>query len=150
MFHPVAQKFMATFRTVNNDALAIKLGEELASLSESEFKESAIEDQHAGRIAFYGDDARTVVLELIGGVIKGDSMFALYEPDAIFNDRAAYVNARKELMAEVALFLGAPGSQDRIAVLDQSRGRQVLLCELATAQLIDLLNDSERRIQLAG
>lgn len=150
MFHPIAQKYMAIFRTVNNDALAIKLGEELASLPEAEFKSAAIEDQFSGRTAFYGDDAKTVVLELVGGVIKGDSMFALYEPDPIFNNREAYIKARRELMAEVALFLGAPGSQDRIAVMDQSRGRQVLLCELATAQLIDLLNDSERRIQLAS
>jgi hypothetical protein len=34
--------------------------------------------------------------------------------------------------------------------MDHSRGRHVLLNELSTAQLIDILNDSERRIQLPG
>lgn len=150
MFHPLAQKYMEIFKSVSNDALAIKLGEEVAALPESDFKAAAIEDNLSGRSVFYSDDANAVVLELIGGIIRPDSMVALYEPNAIFNNRQAYIDARRDLMKEIAKFFGAPGAQDRISVMDHSRGRQVLLSELATAQLIDLLNDSERRVQLAS
>lgn len=150
MFHPIAQKYEAIFKTVNNDSLAIKLGEELAALPEKDFKDAAIQDTHTGRCVFYGDDAGTVVLELVGGTVKADSIVSLYQPNAIFSNRSGYIEARKELMAECAKVLGAPGSQDRLAVMDHSRGRHVLLNELSTAQLIDILNDSERRIQLPG
>lgn len=148
MFNDLAKKYEAIFQTVNNDALAIKLGEELAALPEKDFKEAAIEDTHAGRCVFYGDDAGTVVLELVGGTVRADSIVALYQPNPIFSNRGRYVEARKELMAECAKVLGAPGNQDRLAVMDNSRDRHVLLNELSTAQLIDILNDSERRIQL--
>lgn len=148
MNHPMAQHFETIFKTVNNDSLAIKLGEELAALPEKDFKEAAIEDVVAGRCVFYADSGNTVVLELIGGVIRADSIVALYQPHGIFSDRSGYIKARRELMAECAKVLGAPGSENRIAVMDHSRDRHVLLCELSTAQLIDILNDSERRIQL--
>lgn len=149
MLNPVAIKHSQTFRPVSNDAMAMKIGQELVDQDERDFKEAAIEDVGAGRCVFYKSDAHPeFVCELIGGTISADSVVTLYETDGIFSSRSAYIAARIELIKEVAAVFGNRDNFHNCAIKDNSRNRMVLLSELGTAQLIDILNDSERRVQV--
>jgi hypothetical protein len=147
--NPVAQKYNEMFQPVSNDALVMSIGDELSQINEKEFKEAAIEDVNVGRCIFYKSDKDdSLVFELIGGTIKSDSIASLYKSNSIFTDRARYVAARLDLIREVARLFGAGENYANVAVKDHSRDRMVLLSELGTAQLLDIINDSERRIQL--
>lgn len=150
MLNELAKKHSQNFRPIANDKVAMEIGDELSYLSEADLKEAAFEDQTVGRVIFYKSDKHpNVVLELIAGSIANDSQVTIYETNGIFAQRGAYASARKELMVAVGRVFGAGDNYMNVAIQDNSRNRKVLLTELGTAQLIDILNDSERHIQLS-
>jgi hypothetical protein len=142
-------KYKEVFQTVNDDKVAAVIATEVALLSEESMRASAIEDENVGRIIFFQSDKHpSVTAEIIGGVIASDCIIALYQNNGIFSERAKYIDLRLDLIKSVARVFGAGDSFGQVAIQDPARKRQVLLSEIATAQLIDLLEDSGRRIEM--
>lgn len=141
-----ANKFASIFDPVSNNNAAVEIADELSKISESELKEAAIEDKAVGRVVFFKSDKHPgLVLEVVGGSLAADSVLTLYKANGIFSDRGAYARARIELLVAAAKAYGM-GNYIDMQVFDPARGRKVRVTEIGTAQLIDVLNDSERRV----
>lgn len=96
-----------------------------------------VREADVGSFCLYENDMHpNKVLEYVQGSAD-DSVTTLYEPNSILQSRAALIDARRELIAEIGRVLLALPST--VAVYDSGRERQVMLRELGTAQLYDVL-----------
>lgn len=96
-----------------------------------------IRENDVGSLCLYENEMfPNKVLEYVQGSAD-DSVTTLYGPNPIFNSRQALIEARQELIAEIGRSLLALPST--VAVYDSGRERQVMLKELGTAQLYDVL-----------
>lgn len=100
-----------------------------------------VQPQTVGVVAIFSDQERYPgkVVEVVSSQDGSDACMTLFANDSIFGDLTKLEALRKELIYAIASrFTALPGL---LTIMDEERGKKVLLREMGTAQLIDLLAD---------
>lgn len=134
-------------RPISDDATTIAIAEELMQMPEKDMEQHFAGHEYAGAVFLYESKTHPdKVLELVMGTVGNDHISTLFEPHPAMGNRQAWLDVRTELIRACEKIFSAP--EGKLAIKDASRGRHVLLSEFSTAQLIDLIADSERRIEV--
>ena len=136
MSKAILSKYDQMFQPVKDDEAVMVFHKQITALPVERTKDYRVYDRLGGNCYIFSDsDYPDYVMEVVIGRSAEDSITSLYRANPIFNDRMAYINARKEMiMAIAAGFLAIPNS---IAIPDAGRERDVMLSEHGTAQLVD-------------
>lgn len=109
---------------------------------ENEGKISAIvQPETVGVIAIFSDQENNPgkIVEIAHSLNGNDACMTLYTNDSIFGELSKLADLRQKLIYAISgRFMALPGL---LTVMDEARGKKVLLREMGTAQLIDLLAD---------
>jgi hypothetical protein len=137
--YPALQQF-ADVVVVNSERIA----HELSLAFRDKTSKQSQRDAFAGNADtgwFYlvrRDDMHTdSVMETVMSPDHGDAITSVYKNHPIFSDKSELLRARDRLIRAISEKVGL--SREAIGVDDEGRGRALLLKELSTGQLIDLL-----------
>lgn len=128
-----------TLKPVFDESKIREFANDVARLGMSELHEIAVDDFVAGLVLMQkrtmGD--RDVFIEVIGSGAHGDTIATLYEAHPIFNSKADFVAARRELIETIADLVD--GDAGNLVIKCPIRKRPALIRELGTGQLSDLM-----------
>lgn len=136
------------YATLNPIANEVKIREFTTELVRNldMVKTAAIDDRETGIVLLqqFTIDGQPVYLEVIGSSAFADSASTLYGAHPVFNNKGAYIEARRELITVIEDMKDAvPGS---LIVTCPMRKRPALIRELGLAQLVDLMRAVARRM----
>lgn len=135
-------------KAINAELTSRTLLAELAKLPETLQERCFAKDKRAGFVFLYqSDKVSGYVLEVIQGFSGEDNAIALYESCSLLNDRQKLLNLRRDLIAALEEINDA--GEGQLWANDPARGRKVLLGELATVQLVEMLKDARDKRALA-
>lgn len=137
----------ASIKTVTNDKLVEEITEELRKLPETEMKEYFAGTERTGAVFLYeSKKSPGNVVEVVQGLNANDRISTLFVGHPLMGTKQTWLDARAEMMRAAESVFGAP--EGCLALMDHARGRHVMLQEMSTAQIYDLVVDSERRVEL--
>lgn len=132
---------------ISDDKTTQAIAEELMGLPDKEMEKFFAGNERAGAVFLYeSPNHKGKVLELVMGMLKDDHISTLFVPHPKMGTRQSWLDLRVELIEGVEKVFNAP--KGLCAIMDHSRARHVALPEFSTAQLYDLIADSERLIEL--
>jgi hypothetical protein len=125
-------------KAIDAPLTATTLVQKLAKESEATQYSCFLGDRVSGFVFLYSDTAGgRYVLETVQSGHGQDNLIALYEANGLFDNKAKVIQLRRDLIGAIEwLNTAAPGT---IGADDFQRGRQVLLGELTTIQLIEMV-----------
>ena len=100
-----------------------------------------VQPESIGTIAVFSDQERHPgkIVEVVSSLDGEDACMTLYMENPIFGELTKLAELRKEVICAIgSRFVSLPGL---MTVMDEARGKKVLLREMGTAQLLDLLAD---------
>lgn len=122
--------------TINDEVITDTMLERFIALPEERHRNMWIRDAIAGDVGLYMDlQYVNKVIEVVMGSSES-SVTTLFKINPIFFSRRDLTLARKDLITEIGV--ATMSLPSNVAVWDEGRGRDVLLREMSTAQLIDL------------
>lgn len=126
-----------TLHTINDEEITDAMLERFTNLPAERHQDMWIRDALVGDVGIFVDDRYpNKVIEVVMGADES-SVTTLFQTSPIFFSRKELADARKDIMTEIGVVtMSLPSS---IAVQDVGRGRDVVLREMSTAQLIDIL-----------
>jgi hypothetical protein len=137
-----------SLRPISDDKATQEIAEELMQLPDAEMEKYFAGNEYCGAVFIYESRKHpNKVLELVMGTVANDHISTLFEPHPALGNRQAWLDVRKELIRACEKVFSAPEGQ--LAIKDPARGRHVLTSEFSTAQLLDLIEDSERLVEVA-
>lgn len=143
--NPKIEQYMR-LKDVSNAQQAQDIMQNMMAVPQNQQKGMFVTDNVAGAFLVWEDPQNPgVVYECVMGLLTGDSISTLYEPHPMFNTRQAHLEARQALIEEIKVRLNV-GDDAMPAIRDKERKRAVMLPEMATMQLIDMLNNMDKRI----
>lgn len=100
-----------------------------------------VQPESIGTITIFSDQERHPgkIVEVVSSLDGEDACMTLYAENPIFGELTKLAELRKEVIYALgSRFTALPGLT---TVMDEARGKKVLLREMGTAQLLDLLAD---------
>jgi hypothetical protein len=126
-----------TLHTINDEVMTDAMLKRFTELPEARHQDLWIRDAVVGDVGIFIDDRYpNKVIEVVMGA-EESSVTTLFETSPIFFSRSELADARKDIMLEIGVATASLPSM--IAIKDEGRGRDVVLREMSTAQLIDIL-----------
>lgn len=126
-----------TLHTINDEVITDAMLERFTNLPAGRHQDMWIRDQVVGDVGIYADTRYpNKIIEVVMGADES-SVTTLFEASPIFFSRKELAEARKDIITEIGV--ATMSLPSLIAVKDEGRGRDVILREMSTAQLIDIL-----------
>jgi hypothetical protein len=121
---------------MNADRIALELSLDLKNKSQQEQRAAFAGSKESGYFYLHTMPKHPDVVFECVVTTAGDAISSVYKGHRIFNSAGELIRARNDMMAAISARIGL--SQSLIGIADEARGRDLMLSELATGQLIDL------------
>lgn len=123
--------------TLNDEVVTDELLKQFIELPEPVHHDIWIRDAYVGNVGVYMNDRHPdKLIEVVMGADES-SVTTLFARNPIFYSRTELADARKDIINEIGAVTQTLPSV--IGVHDVGRGRDVMLREMSTAQLLDIL-----------
>lgn len=140
---------MRGLTVMNSNSILLEMSLDLRQKTQEDQRKRFGGSQKAGWFYLHSNDDKRpdTVFECVVSE-AGDYVSAIYKGHPTFNSIGEHTRVREALIDELAGKIGL--SHDMIGVPDEARGRDLGLNELATGQLIDLLEEQSRGSLITG